>query len=73
MVGRMRFGKILLAATSILVSLFIVEVFARVYLASPLALIPRYGNSFQAIHGSKILRASNIEGLPFELKSNLDT
>jgi hypothetical protein len=42
----MRFGKILLAATSILVSLFIVEVFARVYLASPLALIPRYGNSF---------------------------
>ena len=46
MVGRMRFGKILLAATSILVSLFIVEVFARVYLASPLALIPRDGNSF---------------------------
>lgn len=73
MVGRMRFGKSFLAATSILVSLFIVEVFARVYLASPLALIPRYGNSFQAIHGSKILRASNIEGLRFELKSNLDT
>lgn len=61
-------GALLLFSTAI--ALLVVEVFARVYLAKPIALVPSYGNSFQAIFLSPIVQKIAGSDLPWELKPN---
>lgn len=66
------FAKAALLLFSLAMSLLFVEIFARVYLAAPIALIPRYGNSFQSIFLSPVVIKAEGSPLPWELKPNLD-
>lgn len=54
-------------------SLLILEIFARVYYFSPIALLPKWGRSVASFGEAGIHRASDNCGLVFELKPNLDT
>lgn len=65
--------ELLLLLASVSLCLFALEVFARLYYFTPMALLPWYGGSIGFLKRSGFIRASDDCEIVYDLKPNLDT
>jgi lysophospholipase L1-like esterase len=72
LVGRMK-KELLLLSVSVSLCLFTLEVFARLYYFTPMALLPWYGGSIGFLKRSGFIRSSDDCEIVYDLKPNLDS
>lgn len=70
---RARRAELLLLAFVSLACFLTLEVVVRLVFFGPRALQPRYGNSITPLGTAGLVRASDLPGIPYELKPDLDT